>query len=53
MWRVENEGGEPVVYTFELEPATRRYVPTGIHRNRLKVTVPFDIDVDLTEIRNM
>lgn len=53
MWRVENDNGEPVVYTFELEPASHKYVPTGIHHNRLKVAVPFDIDVDLTEIRNM
>lgn len=50
MWRVENENGYPVVYTYELEPTTRTYVPTGIHRERLKISVPFDIDIDLTEI---
>jgi Uma2 family endonuclease len=49
-WRVENDSGRPIVYTYELDPATRSYVPTGIHHDRLTTTVPFDIDVDLTEI---
>ncbi|GAA2678564.1 Uma2 family endonuclease [Streptomyces aculeolatus] len=46
-WRVENQDGKPVVFVFELEPATGAYVPTGIHRDRLKLSVPFDIDIDL------
>lgn len=50
-WRVEQgEGRHPVVYVYELDPATRAYVPTGIHHDRLKVPVPFTIDIDLTEI---
>jgi hypothetical protein len=49
-WRVENDSGRPVVYVHELDPPTSTYVPTGIHHDRLKVTVPFDIDLDLTEI---
>ncbi|MFP8963218.1 Uma2 family endonuclease [Streptomyces nanhaiensis] len=50
-WRIEKgTGRRPVVYVFELEPATRGYVPTGIHHDRLKLTVPFDIDIDLTAI---
>jgi Uma2 family endonuclease len=49
-WRVENVSGRPTVYTYELDPATKAYVVTGIHHDRLKTTVPFDIDVDLTEI---
>ncbi|MCM2576725.1 Uma2 family endonuclease [Streptomyces meridianus] len=50
-WRVEKgEGRRPVVYVYELDPATRTYVPTGIHHDRLKVSVPFTIDIDLTEI---
>ncbi|RSO37508.1 hypothetical protein DMH15_18265 [Streptomyces sp. WAC 06725] len=50
-WRVE-EGSEglPVVYVHELDPAARAYVPTGIHRNRLKLAEPFAIDIDLTAI---
>ncbi|MGK4583564.1 Uma2 family endonuclease [Kitasatospora sp. HPMI-4] len=50
-WRVEKaEGRRPVVYVFELDPATETYVPTGIFHDRLKVVVPFEIDIDLTEI---
>ncbi|WP_312891793.1 Uma2 family endonuclease [Nonomuraea muscovyensis] len=49
-WRVENESGRPVVYVYELDPATRGYELTGIHHDRLKVSVPFEIDIDLTEI---
>ncbi|WP_030823507.1 Uma2 family endonuclease [Streptomyces hygroscopicus] len=50
-WLVEKgEGRRPVVHVFELDPVTRTYVPTGIHRDRLKVSVPFTIDIDLTEI---
>lgn len=49
-WRVEEDKGLPVVYVFELEPATRAYVATGIHRGRLRVDVPFTMDIDLTEI---
>lgn len=53
-WRVEKgEGRRPVVYVYELDPATGSYVPSGIHHDRLKLTVPFDIDIDLTEIDRM
>ncbi|MEV4572110.1 Uma2 family endonuclease [Nonomuraea jabiensis] len=47
-WRVEQEEGLPVVYTFELEPAVRAYVPTGVHRKRLQTYIGFDVDIDLT-----
>lgn len=49
-WRVENMDGNPVVYVYELDPATHVYALTGIHHDRLKLTVPFDVDIDLTEI---
>ncbi len=50
-WLVERgEGRRPVVHVFELDPVTRTYVPTGIYHDRLKVSVPFTIDIDLTEI---
>ncbi len=47
-WRVENADGRAVVYVYELDPATGKYTPTGIHHERLHVTVPFEIDLDLT-----
>ncbi|MFJ8016595.1 Uma2 family endonuclease [Streptomyces sp. NPDC096339] len=46
-WRAEDEEGEPVVHVYELDTVTRTYVPTGIHRDRLKVSVPFPVDIDL------
>jgi Uma2 family endonuclease len=49
-WRVENDKGRAVAHVFELEPATGTYVPTGIFHDRLKVFVPFPIDLDLTAI---
>jgi Uma2 family endonuclease len=52
-WRVENGNGRPIVYVYELDPATRAYALTGIHHDRLEVTVPFDIEIDLTDIDNL
>ncbi|MFI7703783.1 Uma2 family endonuclease [Nonomuraea sp. NPDC049480] len=49
-WRVEDQSDEAVVYVYELDPATKAYAVTGIHHDRLKLTVPFDLDIDLTEI---
>lgn len=50
-WLVEQgEGDRPVVQVFELNTVTRTYVPTGIYHDRLKLAVPFTIDIDLTEI---
>jgi Uma2 family endonuclease len=48
-WRVENTGGRPTVCVYELDLATKAYALTGIHHDRLKLTVPFDLDIDLTE----
>jgi Uma2 family endonuclease len=51
-WRVEMTGdeGHPVAHVYELDTTTMAYVVTGIHHNDLKLSVPFDIDIDLTEI---
>ncbi|MFJ6937201.1 Uma2 family endonuclease [Streptomyces sp. NPDC101132] len=49
-WRVENDNGRAVIYVFEREPATGSYTSTGIFHDRLKVTRPFPIDLDLTQI---
>lgn len=46
-WRVENSGGQPTVYVYELDPATSTYALTGIFHDRLKITVPFQIDIAL------
>ncbi|MEU8778027.1 Uma2 family endonuclease [Streptomyces sp. NPDC048606] len=49
-WRVENKDGRAVVYVFEREPISRAYVATGIFHDRLKVSVPFPVDLDLSAI---
>lgn len=49
-WRVENEDGKPVIYVYELDPANSAYMLTGVHHDRLKLSEPFDIDIDLTAV---
>ncbi len=49
-WRVENNEGSPVVYVYELDPATHAYGLTGIHHGRLTVPVPFPLDIDLDKL---
>ncbi|SDL69402.1 Uma2 family endonuclease [Nonomuraea jiangxiensis] len=49
-WRIENDSDKPVAYVYALDPATRTYALTGIHYESLKLTVPFDLAIDLTEI---
>ncbi|SER38614.1 Putative restriction endonuclease [Streptomyces qinglanensis] len=46
-WRIEDEGGAPTVHAYELDAMTGSYVATGIHRARLKLAVPFPLDLDL------
>ncbi|WP_432134305.1 MULTISPECIES: Uma2 family endonuclease [unclassified Streptomyces] len=50
-WRVENEKGRAAVHVFELEPTTGSYTSVGIFRERMKVDVPFPVDLDLTRIK--
>jgi Uma2 family endonuclease len=50
-WRVEQEGGDPVVHSFELDDAIGAYAPTGIHRGKLETELPYPIEVDLTDRR--
>lgn len=39
-----------IVCVYELDPASTAYALTGIHRDQLKLKVPYDISVDLTEL---
>ncbi|MFF5254808.1 Uma2 family endonuclease [Streptomyces leeuwenhoekii] len=50
-WRVEHEKGIAAVHAFELEPTTGAYTSVGIFRERMKVSAPFPVDLDLTGIR--
>ncbi|MBX7467599.1 Uma2 family endonuclease [Streptomyces sp. MAG02] len=47
-WRVELSDGQPVVYVFELDPATKAYSPIGTFHKELKVDLPFPIEIDLS-----
>ena len=49
-WLVEMTGANnhPVVRTYELDPVSKSYAVTGIHREQLKLRDPYDIDVDIT-----
>ncbi|MBZ4016778.1 hypothetical protein CCS38_13710 [Streptomyces purpurogeneiscleroticus] len=51
-WRVEMSGidDRPTVHVFELSKQDRTYHPVAVHHERLKLTTPFDIDIDLAEI---
>ncbi|UXY21888.1 Uma2 family endonuclease [Streptomyces cynarae] len=49
-WRVEENKGLPVVYVYELDPATQVYGLTGIFHDKLELTVPFPLTIDLTAI---
>jgi Uma2 family endonuclease len=50
-WRVERgKGRRPVVYVYELDPVANTYVATGIHHDRLTLTEPFPLDIDLTAV---
>ncbi|MFF4831847.1 Uma2 family endonuclease [Streptomyces sp. NPDC001315] len=49
-WRVEENEGLPVVYVYELDPATQTYGLIGIFHDKLQLTVPFPVEIDLTAI---
>ena len=49
-WLVEQERGEPVLHTYELDELTKSYVPTGIHHGTAKVEVPYPVEIDFGEI---
>jgi Uma2 family endonuclease len=52
-WRVETDQTAPAfaVYTYELDDATGCYVATGVHHDRVTVTSPFALDVELKAVR--
>ncbi|HVV22293.1 MAG TPA: Uma2 family endonuclease [Pseudonocardiaceae bacterium] len=49
-WRVENDGGRAVVFTYELDPATRSYVSTNICRETLAISEPFPIKLQVDKL---
>lgn len=50
-WRVEQAAtGVPLLYTYVLDPATRRYREGEIFTGVVKLTAPFLIEVDLSQL---
>ncbi|MFH8513894.1 hypothetical protein ACH4CE_01850 [Streptomyces gelaticus] len=47
---MSGEHDRPVVWTYECDAVTKTYVSTGVHHDRLKLSDPYDIDIDLTAI---
>ncbi|MCX4823668.1 Uma2 family endonuclease [Streptomyces sp. NBC_01142] len=54
-WLVDRsgEGSRPVVRVYELDAETSAYTLKGIHHDVLKMSSPFHIDIDLTEIDHL
>jgi Uma2 family endonuclease len=50
LWRVERDGDDPVIFTYRLDPTTKSYVATGIHRDRLEVSEPCPISFDFSKL---
>lgn len=52
-WRVENQSDKAVVFVYELNEESGEYKLTGEYRDTLKVSVPFPVEIDLTEIERL
>lgn len=50
LWRIEEEDDGPVIYTSELDAASGGYIVSGIFHHRLKLSAPFSVDLDLSEL---
>lgn len=46
-WRMERQDEGTVAYAYELDPATHSYGLAGIFHDRIKLTAPFPIEIDL------
>jgi len=49
LWRIEHDDS-PVIYTSALDTTSTAYDITGIFHHRLKLSLPFPIDLDLGEL---
>jgi Uma2 family endonuclease len=49
-WRVEDEDGATAVHVYELDETTGSYVANGIFRDRMSLSVPFNLVIDLPRV---
>lgn len=52
-WLVENEQQKPVLHTFMLDRDIESYVPTGIHKDIVRLDVPYPIEIDFSKIERL
>lgn len=53
-WRVESFGGRTLIYVHRLTSRqASEYTLIDVQRDRVRVSVPFDINIDLTEIESL
>lgn len=49
-WRMEEVSQRPALHVYELDPASHRYALIGIYHEEVNRGLPFDIQIDLTQI---
>ncbi|HYS34321.1 MAG TPA: Uma2 family endonuclease [Pseudonocardiaceae bacterium] len=49
-WRVENNEDRAVLWTYNLDPANKNYMATGRYRDKMKVSEPFPIEIDVDRL---
>ena len=49
-WLVENDQYKPVLQTYMLDTVSGSYGKTGMHSGTAKLTVPYPIEIDFSEI---
>lgn len=51
-WLVEQDGESVVVYVYMLDQVAGEYTRFDVQRDHLKLSIPFDIDIDFTAMRD-
>ncbi|WP_434450694.1 Uma2 family endonuclease [Lentzea sp. E54] len=49
-WLVEDDSSRTIAHVYELDEPTKAYVPTGLFRGKLSLSVPFPISIDLDDL---
>ncbi|MEV6985777.1 Uma2 family endonuclease [Sphaerisporangium sp. NPDC051017] len=52
-WRVEADADSAIVYTYKLDRATGAYGEPSVYQDKLQLSDPFEIDIDLTEVESL
>jgi Uma2 family endonuclease len=52
LWLIERDGEGMIAYVYTLDPLTGDYSLIGTFGEQLRISVPFDIDIDFTTMRD-